>query len=202
MKKGPSTKRKYSAFTLKDAMLLIPSEQFTPWTLNAPSRPPSDNLQTNLRSLEAFDLKTSEAAKVLLMDFVFAEIVPSHSRLRIWKEVILTTDTLTGVADYVIAPRRAYLETPLLCVAEAKRDDFERGAAQCIAEMVACQWTNRQEGRQTDVFGIVSNGQDWQFYKLTTRNEIYETAIYPMTNLPELLGALDTICGECERNVP
>jgi hypothetical protein len=42
----------------------------------------------------------------------------------------LSTDTLTGKADYVMAPHRAYLETPLLCVAEAKKDDFERGAAQ------------------------------------------------------------------------
>src|SRR5258708_5448358 len=121
---GQPAKRKYSAFTLKDAMQLIPSERFTDWALEAPLRPPSDNLRANLRSLEAFDLKTSEAAKVLLMDFVFAEVVPSHAKLRIWKEVILTTDTMTGVADYLIAPRRAYLETPLMCVSEAKRDDF------------------------------------------------------------------------------
>jgi hypothetical protein len=53
-----------------------------------------------------------------------------------------------------------------------------------------------------DVFGIVSNGQDWQFYKLTPSNEVYETNVYPMSNLPELLGALDSVCAECARNIP
>ena len=183
-------------------MQLIPAQQFTAWPLAAASRPPSDTLLTNLRNLEAFDMKTSEASKVLLMDLVFAEIVSSHSQLRIWKEVILTTNTLTGVADYIIAPRRAYLETPLLCVTEAKRDDFERGAAQCIAEMVACQWNNRQENHRVNVFGIVSNGQDWQFYKLTEASIIYESPLYPIANLSVLLGVLDAVCQECAAAVP
>lgn len=202
MSNGQAVKRKYSAFTLKEAMQLIPSEQFLPWVLTAPPRPASVTLETNIRSLEAFDMKTSEAAKVLLIDFIFAAIVPLHPKLRIWKEALIATDTLTGIADYLIAPKRAYLETPLLCVTEAKRDDFERGTAQCVAEMVACQWTNRQENHQGTVFGIVSNGQDWQFYKLTDANEIYESAIYPMTNLPELLGVLDIVCRECADSIP
>ena len=180
---------------------MIPAEQFLLWALTAPPRPASVTLETNLHSLEAFDMKTSEAAKVLLIDFVFAAVVPLHPKLRIWKEALLTTDTLTGIADYLIAPKRAYLETPLLCVAEAKRDDFERGAAQCVAEMAACQWNNRQENHQCTVFGIVSNGQNWQFYKLTHANEIYESAIYPITNLPELLGVLDAVCRECADSI-
>ena len=195
-------RRKYATFSLRDAMQLIPSEQFIPWTPSEIARSPSETLLTNLRNLEAFDMKTSEAAKVLLMDLIFAEVVPSHPQLKIWKEVILIPDTLTGVADYVIAPKRAYLETPLLCVTEAKRDDFERGTAQCVAEMFACQWHNRQENHRTDVFGIVSNGQDWRFYKLTEANQTFESSIYPITNLPELLGILDAVCGECANFVP
>jgi hypothetical protein len=203
MNKEQGTRRqKYSRLSLKQSMQLVPTEVFIPWKLAATPRPPSATLQANLQSLEAFDLKTSEAAKVLLMDMVFADVVPSHPKLRIWKEVTLVTDTLTGLADYVIAPKRAYLETPLLCVSEAKRDNFERGAAQCIAEMVACRWNNKEQGHETDIFGIVSNGQDWQFYALKTNNMVYETPVYPMTNLPELLGALDFICAECAKNAP
>lgn len=91
------------------------------------------------------------------------EIVPLHSNLKVWKEAVLNTDTTTGAADYVIAPKRAYLATPLLCVAEAKKDDFEKGQIQCIAEMIACQWNNKKENLQIDIFGIASNGQAWQF---------------------------------------
>jgi hypothetical protein len=202
MKKGQATKRNYAGFNLRDAMKLIPAEQFTPWQLNAPPRPPSDALTTHLQRLEAFDLKSSEQAKTLLIDALLVEIVPLHPKLKVWKAATLNTDTLTGVTDYLMAPRRAYLETPLLCVAEAKRDDFEQGAAQCIAEMVACRWNNVQENHYIDVFGIVSNGQGWQFYQLTQTNEIFESGLYTVNDLPELLGVLDTICAECANNAP
>ena len=84
--------------------------------------------------------------------------VSQHPNLKVWKAAVLNTDTLTGVADYLIAPRLAYLTTPLLCVVEAKRDDFERGRAQCLAEMVACRENNHHEGHDIEIFGIVSNG--------------------------------------------
>ena len=114
----------------------------------------------------------------------------------------LETDTLTGVADYVIAPKRAYLATPLLCVAEAKRDDFVQGRAQCLVEIAACVAQNRTDGVETDVFGIVSNGQVWQFYRRETTGAIYESGLYTVNALPELLAALDFVCATCARNVP
>ncbi len=202
MNRAPKQKRNYAAFTLKEAMKLIPAEQFTRWHLPTSPRPPSDFFKEDLRRLEAFDLKSSEQAKTLLIDALLAESVPQHPRLKVWKAATLSTDTLTGMADYVMAPRRAYLETPLLCVAEAKKDDFEQGAAQCIAEMVACQWNNRKDNHHFDIYGIVSNGQTWQFYKLTQAGEVFETELYTTGFLPELLGALDTICAECAKNVP
>lgn len=85
------------------------------------------------------------------------------------------------------------MATPLLCVAEAKKDDFGRGQVQCIAEIAACRWSNQQRGVDIDVYGIVSNGQNWQFYRLTRAGEIFETGSYTTEFLPELLGALDTI---------
>ena len=202
MNENKAIKRNYSRFNLKDAMQLIPATEFVSWSFEYSLRVASENLLDNLSNLEAFDLKTSEAAKVLMMDLIFAEVVPSFDTLRIWKEVILSTDSLTGTADYLIAPKRAYLDTPLLCVAEAKRDNFERGAAQCIAEMVACAQNNEAQKRLSDVLGIVSNGQTWQFYKLTRSKDVFESGQFSISELPKLLGALEYICAECANNVP
>mgnify|MGYP000694344976 CR=1 FL=1 len=202
MRKGQTKKRKYSEFTVKDAMQLIQAEKFLPWQLNTLSRPPSDFLIEDLRRLQSFDLQMSELSKTLLIDALLSEIVPNYPQLKVWKAAWIETDELTGTADYLITPTRAYIATPLLGVAEAKRDDFVQGRAQCLAEMVACQWNNRQENHAIDVFGIVSNGQTWQFYKLTLTNEIFETDLYVTRDLPELLGALDYVCGECAKNVP
>ena len=202
MNENNSIKRNYSRFNLKDAMQLIPATVFVLWSFDYSLRVASRNLLHNLSNLEAFDLKTSEAAKVLMMDLIFAEIVPSFDNLRIWKEVILSTDSLTGTADYLIAPKRAYLETPLLCVAEAKRDNFERGVAQCITEMVACAQNNEAQERFSDILGIVSNGNTWQFYKLTQSKDIFVSGQFSISELPKLLGALEYIFAECANNVP
>ena len=68
--------------------------------------------------------------------------------------------------------------------------------------MVACQWSNRQENLIIDIYGIVSNGQSWQFYKLPPTGEVFETDLYGTSDLPKLLGVLDYVCGECAKNVP
>ena len=198
----PKQKQNYSAMTLEEAMHLIGRERFLPWRIEALPRLPSDTLRDILRRLAYFDLKESEPAKILLIDVLFIEIIPGHETLKVWKEAPLNTDMTTGVADYLIAPNRAYLATPLLCVAEAKKDDFARGQIQCLAEMAACRWANRQRNLETDIYGIVSNGQGWQFYRLAKSGDAYETGQYGLEDLSGLLGALDYVCGECAKNVP
>jgi len=97
-------------------------------------------------------------------------------------------------------PKAGYLATPLLCVAEAKKDDFVQGRAQCLVEITACLWNNRQEDVNTDIYGIVSNRQAWQFYRRLRSGEIGETELFNTNYLPELLGALDYVCAECSHN--
>ena len=195
-------KRKFSGLTLEDTILLIGTDQFIEWKLNAPPRPSSDILKANLRRLEGFDTLRTEAAKLLLVDTLLAEIIADYSQLKVWKGAALESSLLTGYADYLIAPRAVYIKTPLLCAAEAKKDDFTQGQAQCIAEMAACREKNQAEGHDIDLFGFVSNGQIWQFYKLTVAGEMFETGLYNTDYLPELLGALDYICAECAKRVP
>ena len=195
-------KRKFSNMRLDEAMPLIGTAQFTEWRIEAATRPPSEILTANLQRLRSFDTLGSEAAKLLLVDTLLTEIVPNHARLKVWKGKALESPTLTGFADYLITPDYAYIKTPLLCAAEAKKDDFEQGRAQCVAELAACREKNQADGYDIDLFGFVSNGQTWLFYKLTTTSEIYETSAYNVENLPRLLGALDHICAECAKRVP
>ena len=180
----PKQKLNYSALTLEQAMQLIGRDRLIGWQLNAAPRPPSETLQEILRRLTYFDLKASEPAKTLLIDALFVEIIPGYENLKVWKEAALSTDTLTGVADYLVAPHREYMATPLLCVAEAKKDDFAKGRIQCLAEMAACRWNNQQRGYDLDVYGIVSNGQAWQFYKQAQSGETFETGVYGIEDLP------------------
>jgi len=202
MRQTPKQKQNYSAMTLEAAMNLIARDTLTAWEMNAPPRPPGETLKEILSRFDSFDLQSSESAKTLLIDALFVEIVPLHPNLKVWKEAVLNTDTTTGVADYVIAPKRAYMAIPLLCVAEAKKDDFAKGRIQCLAEMAACRWSNQQRGQTLDIYGIISNGQAWQFYKLSRTGEVFETDLYGIEDLNGVLGALDYVCAECAKNVP
>ena len=65
---------------------------------------------------------------------------------------------LSGTPDYIIAAKsplgKTELETPLVVVAEAKKNDFEQGWGQCLAELVAAQRLNRDP--LFPVYGIVT----------------------------------------------
>ena len=194
-------KRKFSTVPLEETMPLLGAEQFLEWQINAPPRSPSASLQEHLRRLERFDTAGTSAAKLLLVDALLMEIVPNYPSLKVWKGETLETATMKGRAAYLITPPYAYMKTPLLCATEAKRDNFVRGRARCLAEMTACRELNQADGQDIDPFGFVSNGRAWWFYKLTAANEIYETRRYGGQGLPELLGVLDAICAECAKRV-
>ena len=145
---------------------------------------------------------SSEAAKVMLIDTVLAEIVPLYSGLKVWKGEPLEAGLVGGVADYLIARDYGYVETPLLCAVEAKLDDFVQGEIQCIGEMTACRDNNIRDGHDLEVHGIVSNGQVWVFYRLTRTPEVWVSGFFTMNRLPELLGALDYVIAACADNIP
>lgn len=202
--KSTPEKRKFSSFDTKSAMLELGLEELQSWDLQPAPLAPTDFFHERQARLRGFDLTSSESAKELLIDAILEEILIYHQSLRVWKEAHLHSDTLTGAADYLVAPRRRYLSLPLVCVVEAKRDDFEQGLAQCLVEMKACRERNERENFARDVFGIVTNGTVWQFYRLALSGQVFETAPFTVQSWPNLLGAVNHIFTHCaaglERN--
>ena len=126
------------------------------------------------------------------------EGIEGFETLKIWKGAALKSDRLNGNVDYLIVENKEYLEAPFLCIVEAKKDDFEQGLAQCLVEMDACQWNNQQINQTLTVFGIVTNGDGWQFYKFTSDRKIYETELYGMVHLDLIIAILRHIFTQCE----
>ncbi len=189
----------FAEFNLAEALKLLQLCVLTPWKPDASPLTASVLLEQHLQRVqETFATRSSEAGRVMIADALLTEVGVRHPSLRIWKEANLATDTLTGYADYLVAPRRDYLETPLLCAVEAKKDDFEQGTAQCLAELHACRWNNHNAAKECDVYGIVTNGNTWQFYHYALSGEVFETAPYSITDLTALLGVLDQIFAACE----
>ena len=201
-KKSHLKKKNFSSFTTKEAYQQLNLQKILLWDHQVRNVIASDFFQERMARLQRhFDLKTCEDAKKLLIDAVCEEALEGFDRIKIWKGSSLETLTTNGVADYLIAEHRGYLEAPFLCVVEAKKDNFEQGLAQCLVEMQACQWENQQVGRSIDSLGIVTNGDGWQFYKLTIDNQVYETPFYAIGTLEVVLGWLKYIFQLCQSNL-
>jgi hypothetical protein len=74
---------------------------------------------------------------------------------------------------------------------EAKMDDFTGGWAQCALEMLAVQKVNQTP--ELPVFGMVTNGEVWQFAQLKDSLFTEFSEIFILRNLNELFSVLTTI---------
>ncbi len=117
-----SKRKNFSRFTPKEAFKQLKIKDLTKLKIDFKPVEPSQFFQTRLQRLENFDLSISKKAKELLIDALCEKVIQQHSHLKIWKEAPLQSDKLTGFFDYLVAEKRAYLDAPLLCVVEAKKD--------------------------------------------------------------------------------
>jgi len=74
-------------------------------------------------------------------------------------------------------------------VVEAKKNDFEQGWGQCLAELVASQKINNNE--TNSVYGVVTDGNLWQFGRLQEHLFTKNEKNYIIDNMQELFGALE-----------
>jgi hypothetical protein len=194
-------KKNFASFKQSQAFKQLNISRLLEWQIEAQPVKPSEFFAQRLARLKRFDLRSSEKSKELLIDAICEEALEDFEQLKIWKGTGIESDVLCGNPDYIVAGNKDYLDAPLLCIVEAKRDDFTQGLAQCLVEMQACQWNNQQIGKIIDVFGIVTNGEGWKFYKLTSTGKVYETLLYTVLDMEMLLGALYYIFQQCVQNL-
>lgn len=104
-------------------------------------------------------------------------------------------DKLKGECDFILAKDTGSFEmnTPILQVVEAKKNDVEIGIPQCAAQMIgAKKYNERKNISLNTIYGCVTTGDDWLFMKLTDKIVI-DTRKYYLGNLSELLGAFQQI---------
>ena len=118
------------------------------------------------------DIYTSEASRCETIIFpILREVYKDYTQqCALWIQKPLSYDEdLSGTPDYIIATKsilgKTVLGEPWLIIVEAKKNDFEQGWGQCLAELVAAQKINGDTG--LSVHGIVTDGKLWEFGKLT-----------------------------------
>jgi hypothetical protein len=119
-------------------------------------------------------------------------IVAEHNKpLNVWIEEpfnVAPEKGLAGEPDYLIAPATDYggMELPPLCIIEAKKQDWDGGWAQALAEMVAASL----QGAEI-CYSAVTTGKIWQFGIL--KNNIFSKDPNQISATRELQLVFDTL---------
>jgi len=103
---------------------------------------------------------------------------------------------LKGFCDFLFTktPDSPVITVPVFCIVEAKNDNLDKGIPQCIAEMYAARLFNQQSNNPIDlIYGCVTTGYQWLFLQLEGQTVYQDTTIYPLNNLPKILGVLQYI---------
>jgi hypothetical protein len=100
---------------------------------------------------------------------------------------------LVGECDFLLAlaPPIPRLKSPLVTVLEAKKGDIEAGLGQCIAQVAGARIFNERAGdSDAPVFGCVTNGGEWQFFRLDGSEVILDRRRFYLDRPGDILAAL------------
>lgn len=148
----------------------------------------------------ALAIHTEKARSELIVSPILVEV-----RRRLDHKISLFSGTefnvdrereLNGVCDFIVSlsPEQLAITSPVISIVEAKNDNVKSGIPQCMAEMVAAQLFNENEGNPIEtVYGAVTTGTNWLFMKLAgTRVEI-DLNEYYLVQLEKIIGILISV---------
>jgi hypothetical protein len=163
-------------------------------------RPASDLLKTMLAKQIPFALAqgSEKARSEYIIAPVFFELrEQAEQKISIFSGIRFDVDKkrkLDGWCDFLVSrsPYQSALEAPVLIAVEAKREDFEQGTNQCVAEMIAARIYNERRNLITqNLYGCVTTGDVWRFLVLHENQAAIETTTFDIRDdLERILGIL------------
>ena len=149
----------------------------------------SDNIKTRLLDSLSFRNKATICNKIITP--ILNAVAEHNKPLNVWIEEPFNIDPEKGLAgepDYLIAPVTDYggMALPPLCIIEAKKQDWDAGWAQALAEMVAASL----QGANI-CYSAVTTGKIWQFG--TSENSIFSKDPNQISATRELQLVFDTL---------
>ncbi|MYK17468.1 hypothetical protein F4055_04760 [Candidatus Poribacteria bacterium] len=197
----------YSNWTLETVKKAFDLEEVNAAGIFADAEPvaPSTHLITTLeRNVPlAFAMGTEKAKSELIVSAVLVELWEHFNRsISFFSGVDFNVDAesgLTGVCDFVVSlsPSQFHLESPIILLVEAKRDNLTAGLGQCVAEMVAAQRFNAEQGNEVPcVYGTTTSGIDWVFLKLEGKKLQLDMAAYQIAQCDKILGVLASMVAQ------
>ncbi len=160
-------------------------------------------IEDNLKTRRSY---VSENAICESVIYPILSIVAKQHDLAVWSHVrfdVSEAEGLMGVPDFLIAPVADIGTTfsqPIMCIAEAKQENFNKGWAQALAEMIAAQKVNVRT--ELEIFAIVTTGAIWQFGCLRNKQLTLDPTSYSaLDNLLKLFRQVNWLLEQAKKNL-
>lgn len=151
----------------------------------------------------AVAIGTEKAKSEMIVADILVELREHFEhRISLFSGIDFNVDTendLTGVCDFLVSlsPNQYYLESPVIILVEAKKDDLITGLGQCVAEMIAAQRFNtEQENDISRVYGATTTGTHWLFLKLEGQRLHIDMETYMLERCDRILGILASMVAQ------
>jgi hypothetical protein len=151
----------------------------------------------------ALDISTEKARSEFIIAPVLAEVRRQlHNRISLFSGVEFNVDIeqgLRGVCDFLLSlsPLQLAIEAPVVAIVEAKNENIKQGIVQCIAEMVAAQKFNSDQGNPVRaVYGAVTTGSIWKFLRLTDGIVTVDSREHYISEAERIVGILVSMLRE------
>ena len=157
---------------------------------------PSDlfvkELQFSEQNMDIFTSESSRCENIIypILREVYKTFLDEYT---LWSHKSITYDAkLNGTPDYLFSTKselgKTVLGLPIVIIVEAKKNDFREGWGQCLAELIAVQKIN--EAEELPVYGIVTDGELWQFGKLVSDEFTKSKLRITTTDLDKIFGTI------------
>ena len=171
-----------------------------------PEQDASDILKTILKENVplARAINTEKARSELIIANILVEIrkIFNH-QISLFSGVEFNVDkerSLNGYCDFIMShsPEQLLISAPIVVVVEAKNENIISGLGQCIAEMVATQIFNEQEGNTEidSIYGTVTTGTAWKFLKMKAMTVTIDLDEYSIDFPNKILGILSAMINQ------
>ena len=191
---------------VKAYKLYYDAQEFIPKYSENDRKPSAHLLETLDFNLTETVYDTSEASLCESIIYPLLQDVWKlyRDKLFLWSHTSIEADKeLSGIPDYLIAQKSEFgrvLGLPLLTTVEAKKDNFSEGWVQCTAQLMAMQKLNEEKGNYK-LFGIVTNGESWEFASLTNNKLLRNTINFNIFNINPLYTAIDFVMKSCYEQI-
>jgi hypothetical protein len=191
----------YSSFTIAQiksefGVVILEGKRFLP--IDLPTVPASQRLLAVLEDLPwAIAVGTEKARSEAIINPILLEVRRMRDQqISVFSGEEFNVDVdrgLNGVCDFLIgqSAEQLVLEAPVVVLVEAKKADLKLGLGQCMAEMIAAQQFNQEQGLEIPVvFGVVTSGTQWRFMQLEGKVITLDLEDYSLQPIEEILAML------------